>query len=154
MILIWSVAGSILAYGFVGNYRLVLLVPEMEKPVETLKDIVDQGKIPFTEYDGELFTEMLDTSSYLLLVKNLVIPTTSEEEERLIHDNAVAGCTHVMIGSLARWDKLGLEYRASKRQVAGLLPFTAWMVNKKWALTEDLQQFAARYQQVCSIGQQ
>ena len=152
--LIWSVAGGVLAYGLVGNYRLGILVPEMEKPVQTVKDIVDQGKIPFTEYDGELFTEMLETSSYSMLVKKLVIPTTSEDEERLIHENAVAGGTHVMIGSLARWDKLGLDYRASKHQVAGLLPFTAWMVNKKWALTEDLQQFAARYQQVCSIGQQ
>ena len=97
---------------------------------------------------------MMETSSYEMLVQELVIPSTVEEEERLIHENAVGAGTHVMIGSLARWDKLGLEYRASKHQVAGLLPFTAWMVNKKWALTEDLQQFAARYQQVCSIGQQ
>ena len=96
---------------------------------------------------------MLETSSYSMLAKKLVIPTTSEEEERLIHDNAVAGGTHVMIGSLARWDKLGLEYRASKYQVTGTMPYTVWMVNKKWALAEDLQQFVARYQQVCSIGQ-
>ena len=96
---------------------------------------------------------MMETSSYEMLVQELVIPSTVEEEERLIHENAVGAGTHVMIGSLARWDKLGLEYRASKYQVTGTMPYSVWMVNKKWALAEDLQQFVARYQQVCSIGQ-
>ena len=89
-----------------------------------------------------------------MLVEKLVIPTTVEEEERLILENLVAGGTHVMIRSLARWDKLGLEYRASKQSLAELLPFTLWMFNKKWTLAEDLKQFMARYQQVCSVGQQ
>ena len=125
-----------------------LLIPEMEKPVETFKDIVDQGKIPFTAYDGQLFTEMLETSSYSTLSEKLVITSTVEEEERLILEHAVAAGTHVQIGPLASWDRLGLEYVASNQPMTGLLPFTAWMVNKKWTLAEDLQQFAARYQQV------
>ena len=45
---------------------------------------------------------MLETSSYEMLVEELVIPSTVEEEERLIHENAVGAGTHVMIGSLAR----------------------------------------------------
>ena len=51
VLLVWSVLGSVLAYGFLSNYRTMLLSPVLETPVETAQDVFDREMIPFIELE-------------------------------------------------------------------------------------------------------
>ena len=53
VLLTWSIFGGVLLHGFLANFRVMLLRPVLEKPVDTAQEVLDRGMIPVTIDRGE-----------------------------------------------------------------------------------------------------
>ena len=167
VLLIWSVLGSVLAYGFLSMYRAMLLNPVLETPVDTAEDILSRNMTPFVHPMGQIHIDILKQSNnqdYQKLdekyFRNLskyhdeqgdVAWDYSEEDFMKILAEDVQGAgTHVYLGTdlSPQHEKFG-EYHWSKEEVRGASPYNSWVVNKRWTLNEELAVHLLRFQQVC-----
>ena len=68
-------------------------------------------------------------------------------------DNIRSGSSVVEVGFLYQYEidygkDYGTSWYRSKGKVAGQMPFTSYLMNKKWTLEEDFNNHISRFQQV------
>ena len=153
VLLTWSLLGSVLAYGLLANFRIMLLRPVMEKPVDTAQDILDRGMIPVVDKKGYYYVDHLKQSSnpvYQHLADIAVIPNDYAEVLSILEKYLQGANTHVYLCAGINYDMMKLgSYYYSKEVLEGSAPWIVWIVNKKWPLKDALAKHLLRYQQVC-----
>ena len=153
VLLVWSFLGSVIMYGFLCNFRPMLLLPVLETPVDTAEDILHRGLIPFTHPWSGFYIDILRKSSdpIDLQLGNVSVRSKDNREEMKMLDEYVHGAgTHVYISNTLNGahNQLG-PYHWSKDKVKGVSPYTGWLVNKRWTLNDELAVHLLRWQQVC-----
>ena len=63
VLIFWSVIGSVIGYAFLANFLTMLIKPVLEKPIDSVQTIVDQGMVPITYDGGEWYIEFLKSST-------------------------------------------------------------------------------------------
>ena len=90
VLLIWGLFGSVLVYAFLANFRTMLLMPVLEKPVDTAQDILDRGMIPFVIDGGQFYVDVLKESPnpvYQQLAGITVIPDNYNDWLKMFKDD-------------------------------------------------------------------
>ena len=141
-------------YGFLANYRTMLLSPVLETPVETAQDILYRGMIPFVNPRAEVLVSILKESPnpvYQKLAEMCILPKNEEEFMKIFEEDVHGAGTHVFLSNTLypEWEELG-DYHYSK-EVLPILPYASWFVNKRWQLIDELAVHILRFQQVCII---
>ena len=152
VVLMWSLCGGILLYSLLANFRVMLLKPMLEKPVNTAKDILDRGMVPMTKDRAQFHVDLLRQSSnpiYQKLADRAIVPKDSDELLRFLEDYVLGAGTHVylMISDNDDLYELG-DFHYSKDVLEGYSPWAVWIVNKKWSLHDQLAIHILIYQQV------
>ena len=152
VLIIWSLLSSVIAYGFLANFRVMLLSPVLESPVDTPEQIIERGLTPFIEWNAKFYIDFLKESPspvYHELAEIMAIPKDEVEETTMkIKDMFEAG-THVFLNS--QMDKKYGEHYKSKTILEGLSPWAVLIQNKKWTLNDEFAKHILRYQQVCNL---
>ena len=52
LMLLWSTFGGLILFAFNSNFLSMLVSPIMERPLDSAKDILEQGLIPITKSGG------------------------------------------------------------------------------------------------------
>jgi hypothetical protein len=145
-----------LVLGLLANFKVMLFLPVLEKPVDTAQDILDRGLTPVTVDGGQYYINLLNQSTnpvYLQMAKIAVNPKDSDDLMKILKDDVLDAGTHVYLTNYL-WpseQKLG-SYHWSKETLEGKSPYVAgWIVNKKWPLNDELSQHILLYNQVCGI---
>ena len=152
VLLNWSILGSIIAYAFLANFKVMLLKPVLEAPIDTVQEIVDKGLTPIVVDGGQYWIEFLENSPnplYQQLAEYTINPKNKEERLKLMEEKIISDGTHVYLAeSLDSEDKKLGEFYKGKETLGGNVPWTVWIVNKKWPLSDHLARHILRYQQV------
>ena len=148
----WAVLGSVIAYAFLANFLTMLIKPVLEKPIDSVQTIVDRGMVPITLDGGQYYIEFLKSSAnpiYRQLAEIAINPKDKEERLGLMKERILNDATGVYIGTAIDQDEFEpSEFYKSKDILEGMNPYTVWMVNKKWPLSEKLAKHILLYQQV------
>ena len=75
--LLWAICGGFLLHFLLSNFLTVLLKPDISKPVETAKDVLDRGLVPYYHWEGEYLKNVFADSSdpaYQEIAEKLLIP--------------------------------------------------------------------------------
>ena len=146
----WSVLGSVIGYAFLANFLTMLIKPVLEKPIDSVQDIVDRGMVPIAT--GQHYIDFLKKSANPLnrqLAEITIKPKGVEERLNLIKERILKVGTSVYIFHEMNPDELDTaDFYISKDVLEGLDPYVGWIVNKKWPLSEKLAQHIFIYQQV------
>ena len=154
--LIWGLFGGLLVYFFQANFLKVLLRPQYEKPVNSVKDIIERGMIPFVEDRAYFYKDHLLQSPNPLhqqLGDIMVVPKDDEEQSRMFVDDIQGGNTHVYLGVLMDYEyEFGGyskgDYYKSKDVLEGLSPYGGNILNKKWEYGDAYNHHLLIYHQV------
>ena len=150
----WSVLGGVIGYAFLANFLTMLIKPVLEKPIDSVQDIVDQGMVPITFETGwgEYYIDLLKNSPnplYRQLAEIAITPKDGEERLKLMKERILKDGTSVYISDRIYSDELDpADFYSSKDVLEGMDPWVVWIVNKKWPLSEKLAQHILIYQQV------
>ena len=148
----WAVLGSVISYAFLANFLTMLIKPVLEKPIDSVQTIVDRGMVPITYDSGQYYIEVLKSSAnplYRQLAEIAINPKDKEERLNLMKDQILNDGTSVYIGAGVDRDELEpSDFYKSKDVLEGMNPYTVWIVNKKWPLSEKLAGHILLYQQV------
>ena len=151
----WSVHGSVIGYAFLANLLTMLIKSVLEKPIDSVQDIVDRGMVPITLDGGQYYIDFLRSSAKPLhkqLAEIAISPKDFEEWLNLMKERVLEDGTSVYMGSEIFSDKLDpADFYSSKDVVEGMNPWMVWIVNKKWPLSEKLAQHILIYQQVGNL---
>ena len=150
VLLIWVLFGGVLLHSFLANFRVMLIMPVLEEPVDTAQDILDRGLIPLMHAGGGHYVEFLKESpipAYQQLADIAVIPKDGNELQRMFDFEVLIAGTHVYLGAGI---DLGSRH-VSKERLEGKSPWACWVVNKKWPLNDVLAVHLLRFQQVCTV---
>ena len=147
LLLTWGLCGGLLTHGLLANFRMMLLTPVLEEPVNTAQDILDRGMIPVTVEGGDYYLYLLQTSTnpvYQQLAQITVVPKDAEELNTILEEGVQSAGTHVYLTNDLWPDQAG-----SKDKLEGKNPFHGgWIINKKWPLKDKLNQHILLYNQV------
>ena len=150
----WSLFGGVLLHGFLANFRVMLLMPVMEKQVNTAQDILDRGLIPFTRDDEYWIDHMKNSPNpvYQQLAEIAVVPKDYAELLRMLKEDLQGAGTPVYLYNILfpEEEELG-DYHWSKEILQGDLPFIFWLVSNRWPLKDDLAKHILIWQQVRRI---
>ena len=153
VVLLWSLCGGILLHSLLANFRVMLLKPMLEKPVNTAKEILDRGMVPMTQDGAQFYVDLLRQSSnpiYQKLADRAIVPKDYDELIRFLEDDVLGAGTHVYLMNNCvnfPWYSLG-DFHYSKDVLEGHSPWNVWIVNKKWPLHDQLSIHILIYQQV------
>ena len=154
--LIWGLFGGLLVYFFQANLLTVLLRPQYEKPINSVKDIIDSGMIPFVWETAYYLKDHLLRSPNPLhqqLGDIMVVPKDDEEQSRMFVDDIQGGNTHVYLGIMYDWEyeyggyNQG-DYHTSKDILEGISPYVGKILNKKWEYGDAYNHHLQLYHQV------
>ena len=154
--LIWGLFGGLLVYFFQANFLTVLLRPQYEKPVNSAKDIIDRGMIPFVQDTGYFFKDHLLRSPnplYQKLGEIMVVPKDFRDYLKMLVDDIQGANTHVYLGVLMDYEyEFGGynqgDYHTSKDSLKGLSPYGGNILNKKWEYSDAYNHHLLLYHQV------
>ena len=153
LLLTWGLCGGLLTHGLLANFRMMLLTPVLEEPVNTAQDILDRGMIPVTVEGGDYYLYLLQTSTnpvYQQLAQITVVPKDAEELNKILEEGVQSAGTHVYLTNDLWPDQAALgSWYYSKEKLEGKNPFHGgWIMNKKWPLKDKLNQHILLYNQV------
>ena len=152
VVLMWSLCGGILLYSLLANFRVMLLKPMLEKPVNTAKEILDRGMVPMTQDGAQFYVDLLRQSSnpiYQKLADRAIVPKDYDELIRFLEDDVLGAGTHVFLYTKNVYILYELgDFHVSKDVLEGHSPWVVWIVNKKWPLHDQLAIHILIYQQV------
>ena len=150
---LWDVLCGFIGYFFLATFLTMLIKPVMEKPIDSVQDIVDRRIAPITDEGGQFWKDFLNSSAnpmYRQLAKITIVPKDPNELVNLMKKRILKDGTSVFISAFIYQDELDPEdFYKSKDILEGMNPYVVWIVNKKWPLSEKLAQHILRYQQVC-----
>ena len=151
VLITWSIFGSVLAYGFLANLRMMLLKPVLEPTVDTMQDILDSGLIPFT-YQGNYILKIYMTNSpnnaTSTIGKRLYVAANWEEYESMTYTDVLEG-THILFDTaFSDTDR----FHTSRDTLGGAYPYISDIANRKWPLIGDYNKHINGYIQVCLHG--
>ena len=147
----WSVLGGVIGYAFLANFLTVLIKPVLEKPIDSVQDIVDRGIVPITHEAGHYYIDFLRSSAnplYRQLAEIAINPKDVEEWLNLMKERTLKKGTSVYMAPELYSYFDPADFYFSKDALEGMDPYTVWIVNKKWPLSEKLAQHILTYQQV------
>ena len=151
----WSVLGGVIGYAFLANFLTMLIKPVLEKPIDSVQTIVDQGMVPITTDAGQYYIDFLKSSAnplYRQLAEIAINPKNNEERLNLMNELILKDGTSVYIADRIDPDELDpADFYLSKDVLEGMDPYVVWIVNKKWSLSEKLAQHILIFQQVGGI---
>ena len=149
---LWDVLCGFIGYFFLATFLTMLIKPVMEKPIDSVQDIVDRRIAPITDEGGQFWKDFLNSSAnpmYRQLAKITIVPKDPNELVNLMKKRILKDGTSVFISAFIYQDELDPEdFYKSKDILEGMNPYVVWIVNKKWPLSEKLAQHILRYQQV------
>ena len=132
----------------------MLVSPIMERPLDSAKDILEQGLISITK-SGGWYENLLQKSANPATQKlgEKVLLTEEFQPTDLIFEKVLSKKTHVwIINYIPRAEYLPYEaFHISRDTVDGTDPWFNWIANKKWSLKENLEKHILRFQQVSHI---
>ena len=156
VLLIWALFGSVLMHGFLANFRVMLIKPVLEAPVDTAQAILDRGLIPLVNEGtiGHSWIVTMNASTnpvYRQLAKIAVNPTDIPELVKMIKEDVLDAGTHVYLTDVLRPEEAELGFFHYSREVLEAnSPFVGWIVNKRWPLNDELAKHLLLYQQAGS----
>ena len=71
LLIIWFIFAGVLLHGFLANFRTMLLLPALEKPIDSTRDMIERGMIP-----------MIPATFYANLLSESPIPEFKKLGER------------------------------------------------------------------------
>ena len=152
LFLIWITAGGFLLHCYEAIYLSMLLKPVMEKPIETAKELRENGIIPVIVPKGDIYKEALELSPdplYQELGERAIVSWNQDLLIQMIERGVKEFYTHVFITQFPFGKKSTFEgYHVLKEPFKGITPWYIWYVNKKWLLKEKLANHILRCQQV------
>ena len=151
MLMIWGLFAAVISYGFLAIFRDILILPVFEKPVDTVRDVVEHGLIPFV-LDGGFYQRdnLLDSpnADYQHLGSITVVPLNWDETWKIMRVGVIEDNTHVYVGSIGWYEKQLGDWHVSKDAVEGMAPFSVYILNKKMIHEEEMQRTLLYYTQV------
>ena len=160
VLLLCHLCGGLCLWGFQGNILAGMFKPVYEDPIDTAQDIVDRGLIPVVFPGQQSWVDHLarsDNPLYTKLAKIAVVPPgwglgTGNWGDYLIYGVQGNG-THVLLGnyvdSLMKIMKSYGQYHFSEEVIEGTNPYSGWITNNIFYLSDDLAKHILIYQQVC-----
>ena len=153
--IIWSLFAAVISYGFLAIFRDILIVPVFDKPVDTARDVVEYGLLPFV-IDGGNYqrTHLLNSPSadYQYIGSITYVPTTWQELERMQQEEILQDGTHVYIGNIGAYEKAWGKWHISWEHIGGLSPFTVYILNKKMIQEEEISRTVLYFTQVTFLA--
>ena len=152
VLIFWAVLGSVICYAFLANFLTMLIKPVLEKPIDSVQDIVDRGMVPITNEGGQYWKDFLKSSPnplYRQLSEITIVPKDYNEWFNLLKERILKDGTSVFLGIEIYGDELDpADFYKSKEVLEGNNYYTFWIVNKKWPLIEKLAHHIVLFQQV------
>ena len=153
MTIIWSFLSGVLTYGFLCNFRTMLISPILETPIDHPEQILEREMSLMTYTGGEFWKGFLNTSdnpTYRKLAELMDVPSNETEMRKWLVEDVLGAGTRVYMSNTPLPDVefyLG-DYYYSKSLVGGVSPWYHWVINKKWHLNDELNEHLIRWQQV------
>ena len=153
VLLIWGLFGGLLLHFFLANFRDILLTPTYLPPIDTAKDILDRGMIPFVQPGAINYIGFLrDSPNPTLqeLANQLYVPKNWDEYDNLCKIAIQQDNTHVYLGKIHHNEDVYTygKYYNSKDVLEGTNPYGGSIMNKKWPHLDDYQSHIMYYHQV------
>ena len=135
-------------------FHTVMFLPIMEKPVNSIEDVVERELIPII---GPGATYLLDwmngfeNQEKKALGQRTIMPDSWGKLEELVFDNILEGDKHVWMTEYLIPGHDYMHYRdfhISKEPLGGLNPWSVMLMNKKFHLEEKLKIHIMKFQQV------
>ena len=153
VLMIWGIAAALIIYGFLANFRDMLLKPTFEKTIDSAQDVVDNGLKVYTIDGGDWQKETMQgstTEAWKTMGDMCYIPTSFEEYMSLTENELLAG-THAQVGIIFNSDRKLDIYHEAEEPVPGMVPYSVYIVNKKTPYMEEIQRTLAYMIQVIYI---
>ena len=156
VVLMWGICAGFLMHFFHCNFRDVLLAPVYAPQVDTLKQLIARGVIPFVyPTAGYWINFFKDSPNPLinLLADRIIVAKDWDEYYKMFkvgiqHDN-----THAYLGFISEDDveySYG-KYYFSKEVMEGTNPYGGGIINKKWPHLDNYNRHLIYYQQVWEL---
>ena len=140
----WAVFGGFILHFLMSNYLTVLVKPTYEKPIETLRDMIDRNITPYYIPGGVIYKDQLLDSgdeSLMELGRRLIIPRDWDEYYNLSLAVITNG-SFANLGGTPDSDELAMgTWWRSRDTLGGDYPFGQNIMNKKWPLGKGISSF-------------
>ena len=152
-LIIWFIMGGLILHFFMANFLNMVLMVHKDEAIDSPEKIKEHGLTPILVPGGTYYKEFLDGSPidlYREIGKRAVMAKDWDDWVDLIRRKILGENTHVLISSDLC---CGLPYNAfTPFPVEGLQPWYVWIINKKWALKEELTKHILLFQQVIFLA--
>ena len=131
----WDVLGGFIGYFFLATFLTMLIKPVLEKPIDSVQDIVDRGLVPITDEGGQFWKDFLRDSAnplYRQLAEITIVPKDYNEWLNLMKERILKEGTSVWMGAYisTAWGLVPEDFYKSKDILEGNNPYGVWIVNK------------------------
>ena len=130
--------GGFILHFLLCNFLTVLLTPSYEEPVDTAKDVIKRGIIPFNLPGREIWIQFFADSPdpiYQEISRRLVIAQDRDEFDDLTRKVRSTGM-YAQIGNVPIFtdEEEFKDWYRSAETISGDYPYQVHLSNKKWPL--------------------